>query len=61
MKEKTRDEFHREYGGRMHEEDFGERITLAEMAARIAQDIKFDRILKKKMEEKNSGGISVGK
>ena len=39
----TREEFHRKYGGVIGENDFDKKITLAEMARRIASDFKFDR------------------
>lgn len=61
MKEKTRSEFHREYGGRIYNEDYEGEITLVEMAKRIALDKRFDRYLIKRLEEKNSGGADFDK
>lgn len=43
MKMKTREELHHTYGGKLQAFDFGGRITLKEIADRIASDEKFDR------------------
>ena len=47
---KTREEFHREFGGFIYEDDFGGKITMNEMAIRIAMDVRLNRTDKREID-----------